>query len=393
MSDSPEAVEVAGRAGGDDAAAVGPGARAEVDQPVGRADHRPRRARRPARCCPGPEARQAGEQPVGVAGMQPGGRLVEDVADADQPRADLGRQPDPLELAAGERVGPAAERQVAQADAVEERQPAGDLADQRRADPVERRLEPQAPRRTARASTIGRAETSWIDRPPTVTARASGRSREPSQAGQATGSRNDVERRAAALGLRRGLARRSSSAGRAPGTPVGLAVQERLRAPSPARRPGACRGVEAVPLQEVATPVPRARRRGRSARPRQGATAPCASDSERSGTTSSGSNAGTRAEAVAGRAGAVGAVEAEACAARAPRGPSRRPGRRSGRSGAGRPSPCRSATERRTEPSPSFRARSMLSASRGRIPSRTTSRSTRPRCRGPWSWRAWGARR
>ena len=43
------------------------------------------------------------EQPVVVALVQPDRRLVEDVEHADQAGADLGGQPDPLGLAAGQR--------------------------------------------------------------------------------------------------------------------------------------------------------------------------------------------------------------------------------------------------------------------------------------------------
>ena len=84
---------------------------------------------------------QAGEEAFRVAGVQPGGRFVEDVADSDQARADLRGQADSLKLAAGEGVGPPLEGQVAQADTVEERQPGGNLADQGGTDQVERRGE------------------------------------------------------------------------------------------------------------------------------------------------------------------------------------------------------------------------------------------------------------
>ncbi len=60
--------------------------------------------------------------------MQADRRLVEDVEDADQRRSDLGRQPDPLGLAAGERGGRAVEREVADPDVLEEPQPLLDLA-------------------------------------------------------------------------------------------------------------------------------------------------------------------------------------------------------------------------------------------------------------------------
>ena len=69
-----------------------------------------------------------------VALVEPDRRLVEDVEDADELRADLRREPQPLRLAAGERRRCAVELQVADADVVEERQPLADLLDDPRAD-------------------------------------------------------------------------------------------------------------------------------------------------------------------------------------------------------------------------------------------------------------------
>ena len=99
--------QLLGPALGHDLAAVGPRAGAKVDDPVGGPDHglvvldddhAAPLALKPA---------QAGDELIGVAGMQAGGRLIEHVADADQPRAKLRGQPGALQLAAGERVGAA----------------------------------------------------------------------------------------------------------------------------------------------------------------------------------------------------------------------------------------------------------------------------------------------
>ena len=68
------------------------------------------------------------DQALVVALVEADRRLVEDVEHADEPRADLRRQPDPLRLAARQRGGRAVERQVADADVVEEAQPLVDLA-------------------------------------------------------------------------------------------------------------------------------------------------------------------------------------------------------------------------------------------------------------------------
>ena len=69
-----------------------------------------------------------------VALVEPDRRLVEDVEHADELRADLGREPEPLRLAARERRRRAVELQVPDADVVEERQPLADLLDDPRAD-------------------------------------------------------------------------------------------------------------------------------------------------------------------------------------------------------------------------------------------------------------------
>ena len=65
---------------------------------------------------------ERGEEPRVVALVQPDRRLVEDVQHADEPRTDLRRQPDALRLAARERLGRAAEREVVEPDVDEEAQ-------------------------------------------------------------------------------------------------------------------------------------------------------------------------------------------------------------------------------------------------------------------------------
>ena len=71
---------------------------------------------------------ERGDQPLVVALVQADRGLVQDVQDAHQRRPDLSGQPDPLRLAAGEGCRGALQRQVADADVVEERQPLVDLA-------------------------------------------------------------------------------------------------------------------------------------------------------------------------------------------------------------------------------------------------------------------------
>ena len=62
-----------------------------------------------------------------VAGVEADRRLVEHVEHAREPRADLGGEPDPLALASRERRCLAVEGEVAEADLIEEREPARDL--------------------------------------------------------------------------------------------------------------------------------------------------------------------------------------------------------------------------------------------------------------------------
>ena len=69
------------------------------------------------------QAMQRVEQALVVALVQPDRRLVEDVHDADESRADLAREADALRLAARECLGAAVERQVVEADVHQE--PAG----------------------------------------------------------------------------------------------------------------------------------------------------------------------------------------------------------------------------------------------------------------------------
>src|SRR4029078_6576632 len=71
---------------------------------------------------------QRGQQPPVVALVQADRRLVEDVEDTRQAGADLGRQADALSFAPGQRRGAAAEREIPDADVVQEAQAIADLA-------------------------------------------------------------------------------------------------------------------------------------------------------------------------------------------------------------------------------------------------------------------------
>ena len=178
--------QVCHRPGDDDLAAVLARAGADVDHPVGGADGVLVVLDHDQRVAQVAQPQQRLEQPVVVPLVQPDGRLVQHVQHADQPGADLGGQPDPLRLAAGQRRRGAVQRQVVQADVEQEAQPGVDLLE----DPRRRSA---CPGRTARApssslasSPIGSAQKSAIDRPSTVTASDTGLSRVPWQVGQGT---------------------------------------------------------------------------------------------------------------------------------------------------------------------------------------------------------------
>ena len=80
---------------------------------------------------PRSRSRVEGADQLGVVALVEADRgLVEDVEDADQARADLGREPDPLRLAAREGPRRARQVQVADADVLEEGEPLVDLPDQ-----------------------------------------------------------------------------------------------------------------------------------------------------------------------------------------------------------------------------------------------------------------------
>lgn len=84
------------------------------------------------------------DQPVVVALVQADRRLVEHVHHAREAGADLRREADPLRLAARQRLGAALERQVVEADVVQEGQPRDDFLDHLVGDLALRAFERQA---------------------------------------------------------------------------------------------------------------------------------------------------------------------------------------------------------------------------------------------------------
>ena len=114
-------------AGDDHLAAVLAGAGPDVDDPVGDPDGVLVVLDDDQGVAEVLEPDQGLDQPVVVALVQPDRRLVEDVEDAHQAGADLGGQPDPLRLTAGQRAGRPVQGQVVQADVEQETQPLLDL--------------------------------------------------------------------------------------------------------------------------------------------------------------------------------------------------------------------------------------------------------------------------
>ena len=134
VSEAGSSMICARRALGDDAAAVLAGAGPHVDDVVGRAhgllvvlddDHGVAEVA---------QAQQRVDEAPVVALVQADAGLVEDVEHADQRRADLRGQADALRLAAAERGRGALQREVADADVVEEGEALADLLDDAAAD-------------------------------------------------------------------------------------------------------------------------------------------------------------------------------------------------------------------------------------------------------------------
>src|ERR1700682_2240937 len=126
--------DVVERPGGDNVSAVLAGSRSDVDDEVGRPhrlfvvlDHDHRVADVSQR-------QQRGDQLSVVSLVQADRRLIEDVQDAHQLGADLGRQADALRLPARKRVGRAGQAQVVEADVDQELKSLADLLQNRTGD-------------------------------------------------------------------------------------------------------------------------------------------------------------------------------------------------------------------------------------------------------------------
>ena len=128
------AEDVVRRAFGDDVAAMDAGARADIDDVVGGQDGVLVVLDDDHGVAEVAQAPQRFEQPRVVALVQADRGLVEHVEHAGQARADLAGEPDALALAARQRAGIARQRQVVEADIVEEAQPLADFLEDALAD-------------------------------------------------------------------------------------------------------------------------------------------------------------------------------------------------------------------------------------------------------------------
>ena len=121
------ALDLRGRPFGDDLAAVQARARPHVDEPVGAAHHLLVVLDDDDGVADVAQPLERPDEARVVALVEADRRLVEDVEDADELRADLRREAEPLRLAARERRRRAIQGQVADADIVEERQALANL--------------------------------------------------------------------------------------------------------------------------------------------------------------------------------------------------------------------------------------------------------------------------
>ncbi len=151
------------RAFGHDLAAVHAGARSHVHEPVGAAHHLLVVLDDDDRVADVAQPLERPDESRVVALVQPDRRLVEDVQHADELRADLRRETKPLRLSARQRRCGAVEREVADADVVEEREPLPDLLDDAVADQLLRLRQAELVEERERAR--DRHLREFVDRP------------------------------------------------------------------------------------------------------------------------------------------------------------------------------------------------------------------------------------
>ena len=184
MSDCGAASKLVARAGEEQLAAELAGAGAEVEHVIGGGDGVGIVLDDQDGVAQIAQALENFDQAMRVARMQADGRLVEHVERADQMRAERSGQLDALRFAAGKRGGEAVEREVIEADFVEEAQALANFFEDFVGDGGLLRRRASASRRTAALRRRSCAQTSVMDLPAMRTARASGRRRVPLQSGQ-----------------------------------------------------------------------------------------------------------------------------------------------------------------------------------------------------------------
>ena len=175
------AMQLAQRAVDDDLAAVAPRAGTEIDDVLGAANRLLVVLDDDDRVALRHELLDRVEQQRVVARVQADRRLVEDVADAAQIRAELRGEPDALRFAARQRRRRAIERQITQADEIEKTEPADELRHDVARDLAFARPSFSFLNETSESATE-RAVTSAIVSPWKRTASASGFSRRPAHA-------------------------------------------------------------------------------------------------------------------------------------------------------------------------------------------------------------------
>ena len=104
------------------------GGRADVDDPVGTANDIHLMLDDEQRIADRLQAVERAQQRLGVGGMEPGRRLVHHIDDPEQVGDHLGRQPQPLKFAGRQGRRAALQRQIAEAEVEQHRQPAAQIA-------------------------------------------------------------------------------------------------------------------------------------------------------------------------------------------------------------------------------------------------------------------------
>jgi hypothetical protein len=157
----------------------------DVDDVVGRCDRRLVVFHHDQGVAEVAQPQQGLDQPLVVALVQADRRLVQDVEHPDEAGTDLGREPDPLGLAAGQRPRRPVEGEVLEPDVQQEPQPGADLLEHPGADQRVALGELEVAHERVDLGDRQPVKEAMSD-PPTVTPSTIGFSRRPSQLGHGT---------------------------------------------------------------------------------------------------------------------------------------------------------------------------------------------------------------